>query len=89
MAHRHACTCPLVPAIASSALLYTLQVMKAKFETVVYLAQNTPFGKKSAHCVFPGLVDKLGDIKVSCFSHFVKSCWQEVMYVSIYRDYMS
>ena len=49
------------------------QVMKAKFEMVSFLAKNKPFGKKSAHCAFPGLVDKLSDIKVGavpCFGAY-------------------
>ena len=43
-----------------------LQVMKARFDLVALIAQNaTVFGKRSAACVVPGLVDKLADVKVT------------------------
>ncbi|XP_062513637.1 cytoskeleton-associated protein 5-like isoform X2 [Corticium candelabrum] len=41
------------------------QVMKARFDLVALIAQNaTVFGKRSAACVVPGLVDKLADVKI-------------------------
>ncbi len=44
------------------------QVMKAKFVVVATLAEKAAvFGKKSTASVLPSLVEKLADIKVTCF----------------------
>ena len=48
------------------------QVMNGKFSVVALLAEKAKvFGRKSMACVMPGLVEKLGDIKVSCWNRIL------------------
>ncbi|XP_038047612.1 cytoskeleton-associated protein 5-like [Patiria miniata] len=39
------------------------QVLNAKISMVRILAEKAPFSRRTASCVIPGLVDKIGDIK--------------------------
>ena len=52
-----------------------IQVLKAKFALCQYIAQNIKtFSKRSAFYALDGLVDKIGDVKVTlCFGFTVCS----------------